>query len=72
MRGKGPFVILFTSTVINEISLCYIYISFFVRLKTKRALKKKANVIASLSLLDPACILLLMEILYHCWVVMLV
>ena len=44
----------------------------FVRLKMKRALEKKANVIASLSLLDPACILLLMDILYHCWVVMLV
>ena len=44
-----------------------------VRLKTKRALnKKKANVIASLSLLDPACILLLMALLHHCWVVMLV
>ena len=29
MCGKGPFVIVFTSTVINEISLCYIYISFW-------------------------------------------
>ena len=38
----------------------------------KNKKQKKANVIASLSLLDPACILLLMKIFYHCWVVMLV
>ena len=40
--GKGRFVIFFTSTVINKISLCYFYSSFnLFRLKDEANLKKK-------------------------------
>ena len=67
--------VLLSSCLHQQLSTRSVYVTFtfpFCSVKDEASFGKKANVIASLSLLDPACILLLMEILYHCWVVMLV